>query len=156
LSSFINHVHPAGYLFGYGKKMIKLTAKDINMKKIFLVLAVITFFGTGKIMAQAQAEIKEAVAIIKTNLVESREKIKKYEWIETTTTFVKGEEKSKKQTQCYYGVDGKLVKVETGGSTPQKKKGGLGGKMAANKKEDMADYIKKSVEKIHTYPSAGC
>jgi hypothetical protein len=122
-----------------------------NMKKIFLALAMITVFGTGKIFAQAQAEVKETVAIIKTNLAESKEKIKKYEWIETTTTFVKGEEKSKKQNHCYYGVDGKLVKVETGGSTPQKKKGGLRGKIAGNKKEDMADYIKKSVEKIQTY-----
>ena len=121
------------------------------MKKIFLALAVIMFSGTVEIFAQGQAEVKETVAIIKTNLSESKEKLKKYEWIETTTTFVKGEEKSKKQHQCYYGVDGKLVKVETGGSTPGKSKGGLKGKIAANKKEDMADYIKKSVEKIQTY-----
>jgi len=121
------------------------------MKKIFLALVMTTFFGTGNIFAQAQAEVKETVSIIKNNLVESKEKIKKYEWIETTTTYVKGEEKSKKQSQCYYGVDGKLVKVETGGSTPQKKKGGIKGKIAANKKEDMEEYIQKSVEKIQTY-----
>ncbi len=121
------------------------------MKKYFLALAGFMWCGTVQLFAQAQAEVKETVAIIKTNLVESREKIKKYEWIETTTTFVKGEEKSKKQSQCYYSVDGKLVKVETGGSTQAKSKGGLKGKIAANKKEDMADYIQKSIEKIQTY-----
>ncbi|MBO9203400.1 MULTISPECIES: hypothetical protein [Niastella] len=118
---------------------------------MFLTLALITVIGTVKIVAQGQAEVKETVGIIKTNLIESKEKLKKYEWIETTTTSVKGEEKSKKQNQCYYGVDGKLVKVETGGSTPVKKKGGIKGKIAGNKKEDMEEYIKKSIEKIQTY-----
>lgn len=120
------------------------------MKKKFYVLLVILFSITGKLLAQAQAEVKETVSIIKNKLTESKEKLKKYEWIETTTTFVKGEEKSKKQSQCYYGVDGKLVKVETGATT-KAKKGGIGAKIAANKKEDMADYIKKSIEKIQTY-----
>lgn len=121
------------------------------MKKQLLVLSAALFYITEETFSQAQAEVKETVAIIKNKLVESKEKLKKYEWLETTTTFVKGDEKSKKQNQCYYGVDGKLVKVETGGSDKAKKKGGITGKIAANKKEDMAEYIQKSIEKIQTY-----
>jgi len=119
------------------------------MKKNYLVLALLIFSGTTGILAQD--DVKETVAIIKTNLIESKQKLKTYEWIETTTTFVKGEEKSKKQNQCYYGVDGKLVKVETGGSKDAKSKGGLRGKIVANKKEDMADYMEKAIKKIQTY-----
>ncbi len=97
-------------------------------------------------------EMQEAFAIIKQNLATSKENIKKYEWIETTTTFVKGDEKSKKQNQCYYGVDGKLTKVETGGSSPEEKsKRGLRGKVIENKKEDMAEYIEAAIKKIQTY-----
>jgi len=97
-------------------------------------------------------EMQENLAILKQNLSTSKENMKKYEWIETTTTFVKGEEKSKKQHQCYYGVDGKLTKVETGGSTAaEKSKRGLRGKAIENKKEDMAEYIEAAIKKIHTY-----
>src|ERR1700750_3407788 len=98
-----------------------------------------------------QADMQETISMIKKNLTDSKEKIKAYEWLETTTTFLKGEQKSVKQNQCYYSVDGKLTKVETGGSTDAKTKGGIRGKVAANKKEDMADYVKAAIEKIQTY-----
>jgi len=99
----------------------------------------------------AQQDVQELISMVKKNLAESKEHIKQYEWLETTTTFLKGEQKSVKQNQCYYSVDGKLTKVETGGSTKDKAPGGIRGKVAANKKEDMADYVKAAIEKIHTY-----
>ena len=126
------------------------------MKIIFLVLAISLFTCTSEIFAQA--DMQETIGMIKKNLTESKEKIKNYEWIETTTTSLKGEDKSVKQNQCYYSVDGKLTKVATGATTePTKTPGGLRGKVAANKKEDMADYIKACVAKVHTYlpPDAG-
>jgi len=125
------------------------------MKIKFLACAIIILTCTSGIFAQA--DMQETVGMIKKNLADSKEKIKAYEWIETTTTFYKGEQKSAKQNQCYYGVDGKLTKVETGGSTQAKAPGGLRGKIAANKKEDMADYIKTAIAKIQTYlpPDAG-
>jgi hypothetical protein len=125
------------------------------MKIKFLVCTILMFTCTAGIFAQA--DMKETVGMIKNNLTDSKEKIKSYEWIETTTTFYKGEQKSVKQNQCYYGVDGKLTKVETGGSAKAKAPGGLKGKIAANKKEDMADYIKAAIAKVQTYlpPDAG-
>src|SRR6476646_3622609 len=105
----------------------------------------------------AQPDMKETIDMIKKNLTDSKANLVSYEWIETTTTFYKGEQKSVKQNQCYYGVDGKLTKVETGGSKQAKAPGGLKGKIAANKKEDMADYIKAAIAKVQTYlpPDAG-
>ena len=125
------------------------------MKIKFLVCTMIMLACTLRIFAQA--DMKENISLIKKNLTDSKEKIKDYEWIETTTTFYKGEQKSVKQNQCYYGVDGKLTKVETGGSKQAKAPGGLKGKIAANKKEDMADYIKAAIAKVQTYlpPDAG-
>ena len=125
------------------------------MKIKFLVCTMIMLACTLRIFAQA--DMKENISLIKKNLTDSKEKIKDYEWIETTTTFYKGEQKSVKQNQCYYGVDGKLTKVETGGSKQAKAPGRLKGKIAANKKEDMADYIKAAIAKVQTYlpPDAG-
>jgi hypothetical protein len=99
----------------------------------------------------AQTEIQDDIATIKKNLMDSKEKIKQYEWIETTTSFINGEQKSVKQNQCYYSVDGKLTKVATGATTQAKTPGGVRGKVIANKKEEMADYVSAAVAKIQTY-----
>jgi len=119
------------------------------MKK--LTVLIILVFIAGITRVSAQADMQENVAMIKKNLTDSKVAMQKYEWIETTTVFVKGEQKSVKQKQCYYALDGKLTKVETGGSTAAKSPGGLRGKVAANKKEDMTDYAKKAIEKVQTY-----
>ena len=124
------------------------------MKKANLLLA--TMLLALSVASFAQADMKETVAMIKTNLLQSKEKVKQYAWIETTKTYIKGELKSTKQNQCYYSVDGQLTKVATGASEPAKTPGGLRGKIAAGKKEEMADYIAKAVEKIKAYlPPAG-
>jgi hypothetical protein len=119
------------------------------MKKmnLFLVLALLAW--TSGIFAQA--DMKETVAMIKTNLVQSKEKVKQYSWIETMKVYIKGELKTTKQNQCYYSVDGKLTKVATGATDQAKPKGGLKGKIIANKKEEMADYVEKAVEKVKGY-----
>ena len=120
------------------------------MKNKILFSAMLLFACTSGLFAQA--DMQETIAMIKKNLTDSKEKIKQYEWLETTTTFYKGEDKNVKQNQCYYAVDGKLTKVATGATTADAKTpGGLRGKVVANKKEEMADYIKAAITKIHTY-----
>jgi hypothetical protein len=126
------------------------------MKNKILLLAIALLAFSPVIFAQA--DIKETIVMIQKNLASSKENLKNYEWIETTTTFLKGSQKSVKQNQCYYAVDGKLTKVETGGGTGKEQvKGGLRGKIIANKKEEMADYIKAAITKVQTYlpPEAG-
>jgi hypothetical protein len=119
------------------------------MKIKFLFFAMFMFAFSSGLFAQADAQ--ETVAMIKKDLMESKEKMKQYEWIETTTTFINGEQKSVKQNQCYYSVDGKLTKVATGGTTQAQTKGGVRGKIIANKKEEMADYVNAAIAKIQTY-----
>ncbi|PWA08733.1 hypothetical protein [Flavobacterium laiguense] len=120
------------------------------MKKMYLFLVLALLIGTTKVSAQTE-DTKKNIEIIKKNLTDSKAAMKKYEWIETTTTFLNGEQKGVTQKQCYYAVDGKLTKVETGGSTEAKKPGGLRGKIVENKKAEMSDYVKKAIAKIHTY-----
>ena len=45
----------------------------------------------------AQADTKETIAMIKANLMQSKEKIKQYSWIETTKVYLNGELKTPKQ-----------------------------------------------------------
>lgn len=119
------------------------------MKKMNLLLFLTLLVWAG--VSFAQADTKEIVTMIKTNLAQSKEKIKQYSWIETTKVYIKGELKSTKQNQCYYSVDGQLTKVATGATDPAKKTRGLKGKIVENKKEELGDYVEKSVDKIKSY-----
>jgi hypothetical protein len=119
------------------------------MKKLITLTIVLLNFTFTSVFAQG--DIKEDIGMIKKNLSDSKNKMKTYEWIETTVVFVDGEQKSTIQKQCYYAVDGKLTKIETGGSTQSKTPGGVRGKIAKNKKEDMVEYAQAAAAKVHTY-----
>jgi len=119
------------------------------MKKMYLLLIMVFLAGAGR--AYAQVDMKETMSVIKKTLLQSKAQMRQYSWIETTQTWIKGELKSTKQNQCYYSVDGKLTKIATGATDQQKSPGGLKGKIAANKKEDMAEYISKAMDKIKDY-----
>lgn len=119
-----------------------------NWQYLIIVLVIIPLFSS---IGMAQApQSKERVEAIKTSFQQSQAVLRKYEWIETQVVTYKGEEKSSKQSRCYYGVDGKLQKVEenaTQGKTP----GGLRGKIAKNKKEEMTEYMQQAVATIKQY-----
>jgi hypothetical protein len=77
--------------------------------------------------------------------------LRDYEWIETTAVSMKGEEKSRTQAQCYYGVDGKVQKVPVGAAAAEKNPRGLRGKISENKKEDISDSVKEAVALVKQY-----
>ena len=78
--------------------------------------------------------------------------LRQYEWIETTVVSMKGEEKSRKQAQCYYGAEGTVQKVPIGapaaeGKTPR----GVRGKIVENKKEEISDSMKEAMALVKQY-----
>jgi len=120
------------------------------MKIKYVILLSAMFIVTNSMWGQV--DTKELVAMIKTNLVTSKENMKNLEWIETITTYYKGEQKSKQQSQVYYSLDGKLTKVATGDSADAgKTPGGLRGKVIEKKKDEIADYMTAAVDKIQAY-----
>lgn len=101
---------------------------------------------------------QDQVAALQKSLKESAAKIRNYEWVETTTLMMKGEEKSKTQKRCYYGADGKVQKTPIGSPAPQQQassgggRGGrLKGKIVENKKEDIQEYMKKASALVQQY-----
>ena len=105
---------------------------------------------------QAGPAPEERIAALKQSLQENAKQLRQYEWIETTITSLKGEEKSRKQAQCYYGVDGKVQKVPVAAAPPPESGGGRRGgriKQAVieNKKEEMQEYMQAAVSLVHQY-----
>ncbi|HEX5214493.1 MAG TPA: hypothetical protein VFV98_03470 [Vicinamibacterales bacterium] len=135
------------------------------MKRQYLVFSIVALglmatLSAGQDAAQAPPSPDQVVAALKQNLAESAKKIRTYEWIETTSISLKGEEKARKQNRVFYGADGKLTKVPMGApaAAPAPDSGGRGGrsgrlkeKVVENKKDEMSDYMEKAVALIHQY-----
>lgn len=103
------------------------------------------------VLAQA-SDAQQRAAALKESIEKSRALMKQYEWIETTTVSFKGEEKSRTQKQCYYGVDGKVQKVEVSTTKDEgRQPRGVRGRIVENKKEQLTDYMKRAVALVHEY-----
>lgn len=105
-----------------------------------------------------QPTLKQRAAMIKFWLQESQKQIRAYEWIETTVISKSGEEKSRTQKRCYYGLDGKLQKVVL--QTESAPEGGPPGilpfgrlikRAAEHEKEETTEYMHKAEELVHSY-----
>lgn len=128
------------------------------MKCVWIVAfcAVITLTMTSPGTAQqpgAAPELtpKERVAALKQILAASQTELRRYQWIETTVVSLNGEEKSRKQQQCFYGADGNLTKVLLTQPAPEEHKRGLRGKIAESKKEELTDYMREAIDLVHRY-----
>ena len=108
-----------------------------------------------QVQAAATSETpQQRAADLKAWLQASREQMRAYQWIETTTVSVDGEQKSMEQQRCYYGEDGTLVKVPV--EQTQASEGGQGifgilGAVKEHKKEELVAYINSAKQLVHEY-----
>src|SRR5208283_5322815 len=124
------------------------------MRRICLRIAFLAAILIGSFALTAFAQeptVGERVIALKTNLEQSQNALRQYEWVETTVVSLKGEEKSRKQSACFYGADRKVTKVLLTPPAPEEKKRGLRGKIAEEKKEELTDYMKEAVNLVHQY-----
>jgi len=106
-----------------------------------LVLVCLSFSFVSTASAQAPPAVQERIAAIKQSLAKSKQTLQQYEWIETTTVILKGEQKAQIMDKCYYGMDGKVQKVPV--LPPQ------GG--SSKKKEELQDYVKSAIALLQKY-----
>ena len=134
--------------------MVRRTRKRIRL--------VCTVFGMALLVQGAQAQPppqptpQQRVAMLKEWMRASQAHLRAYEWIETTVVAKDGEEKSRNQNSCYYGVDGKIQKVPVASSGSESDSGGrrqrgLRAKIAEEKKEELTEYMKSAVALVHSY-----
>ena len=103
-------------------------------------------------LAQGSPTPQERVAALKQWLKASRERLHAYQWIETTVITQGGEEKSRRQNTCYYGVDGTLQKVPVAGATEAEASGGpLRKRIAAHEKKETEGYLEEAAALVHGY-----
>jgi hypothetical protein len=117
----------------------------------------VAILGAGANAAQEGAQSPEQrIAALKKSMAESQARLRKYEWIETTSLSLKGEEKSRKQMRVYYGADGKLQKIPIGDQPQAEQSGGRRGgrlkqRIVENKKDEMKEYMERAAALVHRY-----
>jgi len=115
----------------------------------------------GIVLAQAPAPeetLQQRVAQLKAWMKASQEQLRAYQWVETTTVTVKGEQKKQIEKRCYYGPDGTLEKV-TLESSPSSSDGLPGvlppgrllHKIEEHKKKEMEAYLQSAEKLVHDY-----
>jgi hypothetical protein len=122
------------------------------MKKTLIVAAVLA--GTLVALpceAQGGGGVQERVAALKNSMIASQQDLRTYQWVETTTVNVNGEQKSYKEESCYYGADGSLQKIPIASSPPPKKKFGLRGAIQESKIEEMTETMKQATALVKSY-----
>lgn len=98
-----------------------------------------------------QPTAQDRVGMLKAWLAQSQAQLRNYQWVETTVVAKSGEEKSRKIENCYYGVDGALVKVPIENDKSSEPRGPLMHHIAEKKKEELTQYMDDAAALVHTY-----
>jgi hypothetical protein len=98
--------------------------------------------------------VQEKLAAVKQAAAENKQKIRQYQWIETTQLTLKGDPKPPTKNSCVYGPDGKVQKTMIGAPPPPPSGGRMKQKVIANKKAEMKDYMQdvKAVLALYVPP----
>ena len=121
--------------------MIEPLNKKLKLRVVLLAVALSCHPAAG--LAQAAGtdgdSVAEGVAALKQLLQESRDRLRAYEWTETTVVRLKGDEKARRLSRCHYRIDGKIERTVVSIAAPQKKK------------EELADYIERAITLVRYY-----
>ncbi len=93
----------------------------------------------------------EQVAALKRSLAQSQAALARCEWIETTVFSMRDQEKSRTMNRCYHGADGKVQKIPLTAHPGEHARRGIRGRIAAEKNEELTDYMKQAIALLHQY-----
>jgi hypothetical protein len=86
-------------------------------------------------------DLQQKLAAVKQSAAENKQKLRQYQWTETTQLTLKGDAKDPSQKLCQYGPDGQVQKTPIGPPPEQPSGGRLKQRVIAKKKAEMVDYM---------------
>ncbi len=105
-----------------------------------LMLGVVMLAITAPAIAQ-NPELQQKLAAVKQAAAENKQKIRQYQWIETTQLTLKGDDKPPTRNSCRYRTDGQVQKTMIGPPPEAPSGGRMKQKIIAKKKAEMKDYM---------------
>ena len=108
---------------------------------------------TGPTTVQGSAASQQTAAL-KQTMAANRQKLARYQWVQSTEVSIKGKVRKDIDAMCRYGPDSKVIKTPMGNEAAQSKQapqGGLRGRIIAKKKAEMKDEAADLKELIGHY-----
>ncbi len=96
-------------------------------------------------------EFQEKLAAVKQSTAENQQKLRQYQWTETTQLTLKGDAKPPTKNSCMYGPDGKVQKTPIGPPPEQPSGGRMKQKIIAKKTGEMKDYMQDVKTLLNLY-----
>ena len=112
----------------------------MSISKRALMMGTVALVASFPAMAQNSAA-QEKLASVKQSMAENTQRLRQYQWTETTQVTLKGDEKPPSQKLCQYGPDDKVQKTPIGPPPEQPSGGRLKQRVIAKKKAEMQDYM---------------
>src|SRR5580658_10395299 len=110
------------------------------MSRRLVVIAAIALVASAAAIAQS-GEVQQKLAAAKQAAAENKQRLRQYQWTETTQLTLKGDAKSPTQNLCQYGPDGQVQKTPVGPAPEQPSGGRVKQRVIAKKKAEMQDYM---------------
>jgi hypothetical protein len=116
------------------------TGTFTQIGKRLVMIGVVTLAITVPAISQ-NTELQEKLAAVKQAAAENKQKLRQYQWTETTQLTLKGDAKPPTKNSCLYGPDGKVQKTPIGPPPEQPSGGRMKQKVIEKKKAEMKDYM---------------
>jgi len=117
----------------------------------FVVMTVFLCAFAASAQVPSPQQNAERVTAIKQWIAKSKADLKNYQWMETTVVSYKGEVKSTKINNCYYDVNGTLVKMPVSDTAAKSPTFGIRGAIAKDKKKELTGDMQKAVALVKSY-----
>jgi hypothetical protein len=128
---------------------------------ILLVAALLAIPALAQMGAGGQSGggLQQKLAALKQSAAANKQKLHQYQWVETQTLTLKGEQKPPKSNLCSYGPNGQIQKVPIGeqqAQQPSGRQGRLKERVIEKKTDEMQDYMQqvKGVISMYVPPEA--
>jgi hypothetical protein len=121
---------------------IDTTPRIHNTGALLIAAAMLAPFLLATSHATAQApDLQQKVAALKQSVAENQQKLRQYQWTETTQLTLNGDAKPPSQSMCMYGPDGKVQKTLLTPPPPPPSGGRMKQRIIEKKTGEMKDYM---------------
>jgi hypothetical protein len=112
----------------------------VPIARRLVVIGVVALVAGGVAIAQ-NGELQQKLAAVKQAAAENKQRLRQYQWTETTQLTLKGDPKPSTQKLCQYGPDGQVQKTPIGPPPAPPSGGRLKQRVVEKKKAEMVDYM---------------
>jgi hypothetical protein len=121
---------------------ISIPPRVHNTGRLLIAAVILAPFLLATTHARAQApDLQQKLAAVKQSVAENQQRLRQYQWTETTQLTLNGDAKPPSQSMCMYGPDGKVQKTLLTPPPPPPSGGRMKQRIIEKKTGEMKDYM---------------